>query len=66
MLNDLYEMLFAHERHLPVPVLSSHPFAGWLVRPETTWPMFDESVLAMGDHRIGNLLFARSFNRILP
>ena len=66
MLDDLYEMLFAHERHLPVPVLSSHPFAGWLVRPETTWPMFDESVLAMGDHRIGNLLFARSFNRILP
>lgn len=60
-LRDLYEMVYAHEQRLPVPLLATHPFAGWLVRPVNEWPLFDSEVLGVGDSRVGELLFARSF-----
>ena len=60
-LKDLYEMVYAHEQHLPVPKLKTHPFAGWLVRPVEGWPRFGSEVLNVGDAEIGALLFARSF-----
>ena len=60
-LRDLYEMVYAHEQGLPVPVLASHPFAGWLVRPLDEWPRFGSEVLGVGDPKVGELLFARSF-----
>ncbi len=61
MLSDVYETVYAHEQDLPVPPLKCHPLGGWLIRPITAWPVFDASVLDMGDHLVGRLLFARSF-----
>ena len=61
MLSDVYEAVYAHEQDLPVPPLKCHPLGGWLIRPITAWPVFDASVLDMGDHLVGRLLFARSF-----
>ena len=60
-LRDLYEMVYALEQGLPVPLLTTHPFAGWLVRPLEEWPRFGSEVLGVGDPRVGELLFARSF-----
>lgn len=60
-LRDLYEMVYAHEQDLPVPLLTTHPFAGWLVRPLHEWPRFGPEVLGVGDPKVGELLFARSF-----
>lgn len=60
-LRELYEMVYAQEQDLPVPLLTTHPFAGWLVRPVEQWPWFDSEVLHVGDPKIGELLFARSF-----
>ena len=60
-LRDLYEMVYAHEQGLPVPLLTTHPFAGWLVRPLDEWPRFGSEVLGVGDPKVGELLFARSF-----
>jgi len=60
-LRDLYEMVYAHEQGLPVPLLQTHPFAGWLVRPVHQWPRFGSEVLQVGDPKVGELLFARSF-----
>jgi hypothetical protein len=60
-LRDLYEMVYAYEQDLPVPLLSTHPFAGWLVRPVHQWPRFGSEVLQVGDPKVGELLFAQSF-----
>lgn len=60
-LRELYEMVYAHEQGLPVPMLAKHPFGGWLVRPVEDWPRFGSEVLQVGDAAIGELLFARSF-----
>ena len=60
-LRELYEMVYALEQDLPVALLTTHPFAGWLVRPVEQWPFFDSEVLHVGDPKIGELLFARSF-----
>ena len=60
-LRDLYEMVYAYEQGLPVPLLQTHPFAGWLVRPVHQWPRFGSEVLQVGDPKVGELLFARSF-----
>ena len=65
-LRDLYEMVYAYEQGLPVPLLSIHPFAGWLVRPVDDWPRFDSEVLTVGDPKVGELLFARSFAAHTP
>ncbi|RJU86760.1 MAG: hypothetical protein DWC05_03650 [Candidatus Poseidoniales archaeon] len=58
----LYEMIYALEQSLPVPHLSVHPQAGWLVRPVDQWPRFGSEVLSNGDPAIGEVLFTRSFH----
>jgi hypothetical protein len=58
----LYEMIYALEQSLPVPTLSVHPQAGWLVRPVDQWPRFGMEVLSSGDPAIGEVLFTRSFH----
>ena len=58
----LYEMIYALEQSLPVPILSVHPQAGWLVRPVEEWPRFGSEVLSVGDPAIGEVLFTRSFH----
>ena len=58
----LYEMIYALEQSLPVPILSVHPQAGWLVRPVEEWPRFGSEVLSSGDPAIGEVLFTRSFH----
>ena len=60
-LDEVYEMMYSAQHDLPIPVLASHPFAGWLARPVHAWPGFDATVMEMGDEQIGRLLFARSF-----
>ena len=62
-LNDIYEAVYAKEMSLPPPSLKSHPFAAWLAYPLHEWPHFDESVMDVGDARIGRLLFAMSFQQ---
>lgn len=60
-LNDTYEAVYAMEQGLPPPPLDVHPYGGWLVHPVTRWPRFDAGVLAVGNERIGRLLFAIGF-----
>ena len=55
-------MIYALEQSLPVPTLSVHPQAGWLVRPVGQWPRFGMEVLSSGDPAIGEVLFTRSFH----
>ncbi len=62
MLTALYEMIYALEQSLPVPPLSVHPQAGWLVRPVDQWPRFGSEVLTSGDAAIGEVLLTRSFH----
>ena len=61
-LTDVYAMVYALEQGAPVPVLSTHPSAGWLVRPVDQWPVFGRDVMAVGDPDIGEVLFTRSFH----
>ena len=66
-LTDVHAMVNAFEQGAPVPVLATHPSAGWLVRPVEQWPVFGREVMEIGDPDIGELLFTRSFNaRHLP
>ncbi len=58
----LYDMIYAHEQGLPVPLLSVHPQAGWLVRPVDQWPRFGTEVLSIGDPAIGEVLLTRSYH----
>jgi len=58
---DVYTMVYALEQGAPVPVLTTHPSAGWLVRPVEQWPVFGREVMAVGDPDIGEVLFTRSF-----
>ena len=61
-LTDVYTMVYALEQGAPVPVLSTHPSAGWLVRPVDQWPVFGRDVMTVGDPDIGEVLFTRSFH----
>jgi len=61
-LNDLYESMYAFEQGLPPPPCSTHPLAGWLVRPVETWPMMNETVLSMGEAATGRLLFSKAYH----
>ena len=61
-LTDVYAMVYAFEQGAPVPVLSTHPSAGWLVRPVDHWPVFGREVMTVGDPEIGEVLFTRSFH----
>ena len=61
-LTDMYAMVYALEQGAPVPVLSTHPSAGWLVRPVDQWPVFGRDVMTVGDPDIGEVLFTRSFH----
>ena len=61
-LTDVHAMVHALEQGAPVPVLSTHPSAGWLVRPVEQWPVFGRDVMAVGDPDIGEVLFTRSFH----
>lgn len=61
-LTDVYAMVHAFEQGAPVPVLTTHPSAGWLVRPVEQWPAFGREVMDVGDPEIGEVLFTRSFN----
>ena len=61
-LTDVYAMVYAFEQGAPVPVLSTHPSAGWLVRPVDQWPVFGRDVMTVGDPDIGEVLFTRSFH----
>ena len=61
-LEDLYAMVNALDLGAPVPVLSTHPMAGWLVRPVHQWPVFGSEVLTMGDPMVGEVLFLRSYH----
>ena len=66
-LEDVYAMVYALEQGAPVPVLTTHPSAGWLVRPVEQWPVFGRDVMEIGDPDIGEVLFTRSFHaRHLP
>jgi len=66
-LNDLYESMYAFEQGLPPPPCSTHPLAGWLVRPVETWPMMNETVLSMGEAATGRLLFSKVYHhRVRP
>ncbi len=58
----LYDMIHAHEQGLPVPLLSIHPQAGWLVRPVEQWPRFGSEVLFNGDPAVGEVLLTRSYH----
>ena len=58
---DVYAMVYAREQNAPVPVLTTHPSAGWLVRPVEHWPVFGREVMEVGDPDIGEVLFTRSF-----
>jgi len=61
-LNDLYESMYAFEQGLPPPPCSTHPLAGWLVRPVETWPMMNETVLTMGEVTTGRVLFSNAYH----
>jgi len=60
-LAELLNMTLADEQRSPVPLGTSHPSIGWLVRPVDQWPAFTPDVLQEGCPRVASLLLSRQY-----